>query len=426
MSEHPVSLNLARADLAGARVEGHCEPAFQGVLAAFVENFERDVEIGASLAIEVAGRRVIDVWGGWADPESRAPWRENSMGVVFSNTKPATALCAHALVDAGALDLDRPVAYYWPEYAAAGKQHTTVRMLLDHSAGLPALRDALPDGAAFDWAQMTERLAREAPFWAPGTRVGYHGLTFGWLVGEVVRRVAGVSLGDCFRERFAEPLGLDFWIGLPESEEPRVVRIVPAKPAAQPRNAFERAVAEEPDSVTALYFRNTGGWRPSGFNSRRGHAAQLGAAGGITHARALARLYGALALDDGRVLSPATLARATAVSSATHEDVCLRVPTRFAAGFMRQMDNAARGLDSARFGRDAFGHVGAGGSLAFASPRLRLGFGYTMNHMGPGVLLNARADRLLRAVHTALGSDEFDIPDPLRAGAAHLTTTRRP
>lgn len=410
MPLHSVQLPIAAPALAGAQVMGHVAPAFRGVLDAFVHNFEHDVELGASLAIEVDGERVVDLWGGFADPEARTPWQQDTVGVVFSNTKPATALCAHLLADARALDLDRPVAHYWPAFAAAGKQAITVRMLLDHSAGLPALREALPDGAAFDWEQMTERLAREAPFWAPGTRVGYHGLTFGWLVGEVVRRVAGASLGDFFRERIAEPLGLDFWIGLPESVEARVARIVPARPAAQPRNAFERAVAEEPESVTALYFRNTGGWRPSGFNSRRGHAAQIGAAGGITHARALARLYGALALDDGRLLSPAALSRATEVSSATHEDVCLRVPTRFGAGFMRQMDNRARGLDSARFGRDAFGHVGAGGSLAFASPRLRLGFGYTMNHMGPGVLLNARADRLVRAVYAALGSSEFTDP----------------
>ncbi len=414
MEQQRIDLAIARPDLAGARIAGHCDPAFLRVLDAFVQNFERDVELGASLAIEVDGRRVVDLWGGWADAAARTPWREDTIGVVFSNTKPATALCAHLLADAGVLDLDLPVARYWPEFAAAGKQAITVRMLLDHSAGLPALREPLPDGTAFDWDAMTGRLAREAPFWAPGTRVGYHGLTFGWLVGELVCRVAGSSLGDFFRERIAEPLALDFWIGLPEEHERRVARIVPAPAAAQPRNAFERAVAEEPDSATALYFRNTGGWRPSGFNARRGHAAQLGAAGGITNARALARLYGTLALDDGRLLRPATLARATAVSSATHEDVCLRVPTRFAAGFMRQMDNRGRGLDSACFGRDAYGHVGAGGSLAFASPRLRLGFAYTMNQMGPGVLLNARADRLVRAVHAALGSDELQQPVPPR------------
>ncbi|XRC92523.1 serine hydrolase [Ottowia sp. VDI28] len=204
----------------------------------------------------------------------------------------------------------------------------------------------------------------------------------------------------------AVPLGIDFWIGLPESEEPRVATIVPARPGDGPRNAFERAVANEPDSISNLYFRNTGGWRPSGFNSRRGHAAEIGAAGGITNARSLARMYSALSLGGERrgvrVIGEETLMRASEVSSATNEDLCLLVPTRFAAGFMRSMDNRARGLDSANFGRDAFGHVGAGGSLGFASPRQRIGFGYTMNHMGAGVLLNSRAHRLTQALYGVL------------------------
>ena len=405
-----IDVPLKHPELVGARVAGFCEPAWRPVLDAFIENFEGGEELGASLAIERHGRCVVDVWGGFADGAARTPWRHDSIGVVFSNTKPATALCMHRLVDAGAIDIDRPVADYWPAFATAGKGGITVRMLLDHSAGLPALRERLPDGAAFDWEAMTDRLAREMPFWEPGTRVGYHGLTFGWLVGEVVRRVGGESLGRFFRREIGEPLGLDFWIGLPESEEPRVAPIVPPPAAAQPRNAFERAIAHEPDSVSALYFRNTGGWRPSGFNSRRGHAAEIGAAGGIANGRALARLYGTLATSGARdgyqLLRPGTLRRATAVSSATHVDVCLRVPTRFGAGFMRQMDNRARGLDSAAFGDDAFGHVGAGGSLGFASPRDGIGFGYTMNRMGPGVLLNERADRLLHALQRVLRDDE--------------------
>lgn len=414
---HQVATQVEASLAFTASITGHCEPAFRGVLEAFTQNFTQDVEHGASVAVEIDGRRVVDLWGGFADLAARRPWEQDTVGVVFSNTKPATALCAHLLVQSGDLDLDRAVAHYWPAFGAEGKGDTTVRMLLDHSAGLPALRETLPDGAAFDWEAMTTRLAAQAPFWAPGTRVGYHGLTFGWLVGEVVRRVAGLSLGDFFQQRIASPLGLDFWIGLPDSEEARVAPIVPAAPSATPRNAFERALVHEPDSVSALYFRNTGGWRPSGFNARRGHAAQLGAAGGITNARSLARLYGTLAMggarDGVRLLDAVTLSRATEVSSATHEDICLRVPTRFAAGFMRQMDNRARGLDSLCIGRDAFGHAGAGGSLGFASPHRRLGFGYTMNHMGAGVLLNQRADRLVRAVHAALDQAPFDdLPSP--------------
>jgi CubicO group peptidase (beta-lactamase class C family) len=406
MPKHNINVGLTRLDLSGMYVQGYCAPRFQPVLDAFVENFNVDVEHGASLAIELDGETVVDVWGGCADVSTQRPWEHDTVGVVFSNTKAATALCAHILADQGELNIDQRVSHYWPEFAAQGKGDITVRMLLDHTAGVPALREMLPDGAVFDWAEMTQRLAAEAPYWKPGTSVGYHGLTFGWLVGEVVRRVAQQSLGSFFQERVASPLGIDFWIGLPESEESRVAPIVPAKPAEQPRNAFERAIATEPESISNLYFRNTGGWRPSGFNSRRGHAAEIGAAGGITHARALAGMYSALALGGERhgvrIIKRETLDAASEVSSATNEDLCLLVPTRFAAGFMRSMDNRARGLDSAVFGRDAFGHVGAGGSLGFASAQHRIGFGYTMNHMGAGVLLNSRANRLTEALYRVL------------------------
>ncbi len=417
MQQNNVSVALRRADLRGAQVEGYCAPDFRPLLDAFVENFESDDELGASLAIEIAGETVVDVWGGVADARTMRPWQRDTIGVVFSNTKAATALCVHLLQDEGLLDIDQPVSHYWPEFAQQGKGDVTVRMLLDHSAGLPALRDALPDGAAFDWGQMTERLAAEAPFWRPGTSVGYHGLTFGWLVGEVVRRVSEVSLGRFFRQRVAEPLGMDFWIGLPEAEEPRVAPIVPAPPAPQPRNRFEQAVGSDPQSISARYFRNTGGWRPSGFNSRTGHAAEIGAAGGIANARALARMYSALAQGGEyagrRLLGRDTLMRAAEVSSATNEDLCLLVPTRFAAGFMRSMNNQRRGMDSASFGRDAFGHVGAGGSLGFAAPSHQLGFGYSMNRMGPGVLLNSRAERLLSALYAILGPQASARGQPL-------------
>lgn len=406
MKTHNVNIALTRPDLSGAHVFGYCAPRFLPVLDAFVENFNVDVEQGASLAVELDGETVIDVWGGFADLSAQRLWEQDTIGVVFSNTKAATALCAHILADNGELDIEQRVAHYWPEFAVQGKGDITVRMLLDHTAGIPALREMLPDGAVFDWTEMTTRLAAEAPYWKPGTSVGYHGLTFGWLVGEVVRRVAGQSLGCFFQDRVAKPLGMDFWIGLPEREESRTATIVPAKPADQPRNAFERAIATEPESISNLYFRNTGGWRPSGFNARRGHAAEIGAAGGITNARSLARMYSALALGGEhsgvKVIGHETLDVAREVSSATNQDLCLLVPTRFAAGFMRSMDNRRRGLDSAVFGRDAFGHVGAGGSLGFASIQHRIGFGYTMNHMGSGVLLNSRANRLTQALYSVL------------------------
>jgi CubicO group peptidase (beta-lactamase class C family) len=390
----------------GHVVAGWCVPRFEAVRDAFLGNFADSDELGASLAIEIDGKVVVDLWGGYADAKLRTPWTCDTMSVVFSNTKPATALCAHLLAQDGLLDLDRPVCDYWPAFGDSARRTITPRMFLDHSAGLPALREPLPDGTVFDWEAMVERLEREAPFWEPGSRVGYHGLTFGWLVGELVRRVAGVSVGDFFAQRIAAPLGLDFWIGLPQEQEGRVATIVPASPATTPRNAFEAAVMAQPDSIPALYSRNTGGWRPNGFNTRAGHAAQIPAANGITHARSLARLYGTLAMDGARgdlqLLCPQQLKAAVEISSATHSDACLRVPTRFAAGFMRSMDNRTRGGDSAVMGSDAFGHAGAGGSLAFASPRHRMSFAYTMNRMGSGVLLNERAERLVAAVYRSL------------------------
>lgn len=390
----------------GHEVHGFCAPGFERVRDAFLQNFIDGDELGASLAIEIAGQPVLDLWGGYADAARSQPWQQDSVSVVFSNTKPATALCAHLLAQDGLLDLDRPVHHYWPEFGDSARRAITTRMFLDHSAGLPALREKLPDGAAFEWDTMVALLGREPPFWQPGTRVGYHGLTYGWLVGEIVRRVAGISVGEFFAQRIAAPLQLDFWIGLPAEQEHRVAAIVPGVPAAQPRNAFEAAIANEPDSIAAQYFRNTGGWRPSGFNSRAGHAAQIPAANGITNARHLARLYGTLAMggvrDGWRLIDAERLAKATEITSATHLDACLQVPTRFGGGFMRQMDNRGCDLDSILLGTDGFGHAGAGGSVAFASPRRRMGFAYTMNRMGAGVLLNNRAERLITATDQAL------------------------
>ncbi|MFD4839563.1 serine hydrolase domain-containing protein [Achromobacter sp. NPDC058515] len=393
---------------AGVAIHGHCDPIFEPVREAFARNFQDAGELGAAVAVEIDGRPAIDLWAGWADAERRRPWERDTVCIVFSNTKPATALCAHMLAEAGELDLDAPVARYWPEFAAAGKGGVTARMLLNHTAGLPALREPLPADAAFDWDGMTDRLARAAPFWAPGSRVAYHGLTYGWLVGELVRRLGGCMPGEFFRRHVAQPLALDFWIGLPASVEARVAPIVPPAAPQAPLSPFERSLQDEPDSPTALYARNTGGWRPAGFNSRAGHAAGLCAAGGIGNARSLARLYGTLAAggarDGVRLLREDTLAAATALSAQTGDDACLRVPTRFASGFMRQMDNRARGLDSACFGAQAFGHTGAGGSLAFAWPERRLAFAYTMNRLGRSVLLDDRAHRLVQAVHAAIGA----------------------
>ena len=404
--------------MSAGMTQGTCRPGFERVAEAFEKNLKEKGEIGASVCLTVGGETVVDLWGGVADPKTQAAWTRDTVSIVFSCTKGATALCAHVLASRGDLDLDAPVAELWPEFAQAGKERVTTRMMLDHSSAVPAVRAKVKDDGPYDWAYMTERLAAEVPFWEPGTRNGYHGFTFGWTVGEMVRRASGKSLGTFFREEIAGPLGLDFWIGLPEEIEPRVAPIVAhVYKAADAVTPFMRDLATNKESVAALFYFNNGAWRSGGANTRAGHAAEIGAANGITNARGLAGMYAPLANGGGDLVDATTLARMAEVSMATHDDATLRIPTRFALGFMKSMDNRRRSLaaklwgedcDSVILGSAAFGHVGAGGSLGFADPVAGLSFGYTMNRMGPGLLMNERGQSLVDAAYLSLGYKNKD------------------
>ncbi|MGH7962839.1 MAG: serine hydrolase domain-containing protein, partial [Candidatus Binatia bacterium] len=371
-------------------VQGSCDPKFQSVRQEFERNFRERGEVGASVCVTVQGKTVVDLWGGVTRTDTQAPWTEETVSVVFSSTKGATALCAHILASRGQLDLDAPVAKYWPEFAQAGKAQIPFKMLLNHQAGLPAVRAPLPQGAYANWELMVNTLAKEEPFWEPGTRNGYHALTMGWLLGEVVRRVSGKSLGTFFQDEIAKPLGLDFWIGLPEDKEPRVAPMIAAQP--DPDNLFFREMAN-PGSLQSLVLLNSGGYMGAApeYDCRAAHAAEIGAAGGITNARGLAGMYAPLAcggkLKGVELVSPDALARMAAVSSATGRDAVLVMPTRFALGFMKSMDNRKEPVgvqDSVLISEAAFGHVGAGGSFGFADPVAGMSFGYTMTKMGPG------------------------------------------
>ncbi len=401
----------------GLAIEGHVASGFEPVAQQFMENFRSRGELGGAVCVTVDGTTKVDLWGGVADGKSGRAWDRDTVSTVFSCTKGATALCAHVLASRGQLDIDAPVTEVWPEFAQQGKERVTTRMMLDHSSAVPALREAVKPDGPYDWTYMTERLAAEVPFWEPGTRNGYHGFTFGWTVGEMVRRVSGKSLGTFFRDEIAKPLGLDFWIGLPEEIEPRVAPIVPyVYAASEAKTPFMTALAKEPKSIPSLFYFNNGRWRTGGANSREGHAAEIGAANGITNARGLAGMYAPLAnggaLGGVTLVDATTLARMGEVSMATHFDATLYIPTRFALGFMKSMDNRKRSIaatlwgedcDSAILGPQAFGHVGAGGSLGFADPACGLSFGYSMSKMGPGLLLNARGQSLVDATYRALG-----------------------
>lgn len=391
-----------------ASVKGFCRPGYEPVLSAFKDNFERLEEVGATVCVNVEGETVVDLYGGHTDESKKTEWGEDTLSIIFSCTKAATALCAHLLIDRGDLELDAPVGKYWPEFAKAGKKDATVRMMLNHSVGLPAFREPLKAGAYYDWDYMVQCLEKEEPFWTPGTRNGYHMVSFGWTVGELVRRVASQSLGQFFSAEIAQPLGLDFWIGLPEEKEPRVSHMIQFLPGPDgPLTDFLVALLNDPKSISSLSFLNSGGYA---VDSREAHAAEIGGAGGIANARALTGMYVPLANHgegrQGRLLNDQTINRMGQVSMATMYDATLLMPTRFGLGFMVTMDNRHRphgNIESALLGQNAFGHVGAGGSLGFADPECNLAFAYTMNKMGAGLLLNERGQSLVDATYSALG-----------------------
>lgn len=384
-----------------ANLHGTCAPRFARVRDAFAENFSARDELGAAVCITLDGIPVVDLWGGHVDKERTRPWQSDTLVNVFSTTKGWTATCALRLVDQGKLDLDAPIARYWPEFAAAGKEQIPVWWLLDHRAGLPALRELLPPEALFDWGAMTRALAAEAPWWPPGTKHGYHPYTFGWLVGEVIRRVSGRMPGVYFREEIAGPLGLDAHIGIGPSEDGRIARLRPGRSEPSEGPSLFQRLAAEPTSMAAKAFANPPSMvAPGVTSSREWRSAELPAVNGHATARAIARLYGALALggtlDGVRVLSPESVALAGR-ERVRGQDAVLGVSTRFGAGFMLSQPGNRMGPNEG-----TFGHPGAGGSLGFADPVARLGFGYTTCRMGTQILLDPRAQALIDALYSAL------------------------
>jgi CubicO group peptidase (beta-lactamase class C family) len=399
-------------------VEGTCDRRFAVVREEFERNLAERGEVGASVCVTVDGETVADLWGGMADPAAGRSWERDTIGVVWSCTKGAVALCAHILVSRGELDLDAPVTEYWPEFGKGGKEHVTVRVLLSHQAGLAAIREPVPEGGLCDWDLVVELLAAQEPLWEPGTRQGYHALTYGHLVGEIVRRITGRSLGAFFRDEVAGPLDLDFWIGLPAEHEPRVARTIPAElpgPGDTVPDFYIQAMTD-PTSIPALVLMNSGGLMlPGAMDAHDVYAAEIPAVNGVANARALAGMYRPLALggavDGVRLVDEAALAEASRVASATSVDATLAVPTRWGLGFMKSMDNRTLpgGIeDSVLLSEEAFGHAGMGGSLGFADPMARLSFGYSMNKQGGGLGVNRRGQALVDAVYRTLGYRQPD------------------
>jgi CubicO group peptidase (beta-lactamase class C family) len=377
-----------------ATIDGWCDRAFADMRAEFERNFRERGELGAAVCVTLDGIVVADLWGGWTDAEQRQPWAADTLVNVFSVGKGLLSVCAARLAGLGSLDPDAPVTRYWPEFGAAGKDRVTVRQVLSHQAGLPALRQPLPAGSALDWPLMTSLLAAEEPWWEPGTGHGYHVNTFGYLGGELIRRISGRTVGEYLRREVAGPLGADVHIGLPAAEHGRVAEFCwPQREAATaaagggpvPDHQMAMNAYFNPPDFSGAGVVNTAAWRSAQIPSANAHASAAG----------ISRVYTALAAGGAGVVTGAALAAATQ-EQVYGEDQVLGRPSRFGLGF--QLTHPERQLGN---GPRCFGHFGAGGSVGFCDPDARLAFGYVTSQMGPR-WRNPRNKALIDACYACL------------------------
>lgn len=379
--------------MADGAVQGLVHDKYAGARAAFEANLDSGADIGASFCATVEGETVVDLWGGFADEARTRPWQRDTIVNVYSTTKTMTALTALLLADRGELDFDAPVARYWPQFAAGGKEAVKVSHLMSHSAGLSGWKEPLVKEDLYDWDKVTALLAAQAPFWEPGTAPGYHALTQGYLVGEVVRRITGKSLGTVFREEIAEPLGADFHIGLPASEDARVAELIAPPPAeaglgAGPRSELQANMSDNPPLEVAE--TRTRAWR----------GAEIPAAGGTGNARSVAEVQSLLAnggvAKGKQILSEAGCRKALELQI-EGPDLILGIPARFGMGF--GLAGGAVPLPNP----NTIYWGGYGGSLVIIDMDARTTFAYAMNKMAGTTTGDMRAFSLAMAMWEALG-----------------------
>lgn len=373
-------------------VEGQVAPGFEAVREAFAANLASGEDVGASFCATRDGEVVVDLWGGHADEARTRPWTRDTIVNVYSTTKTMTALTALLLADRGELDFDAPVARYWPEFAANGKAGVKVRQLMSHSSGLSGWKEKISKHDLYDWEKVTSLLAAQAPFWEPGTAPGYHAITQGYLVGEVVRRIAGKSLGTVFREEIADPLGADFHIGLPASADHRVADLIPPPPGT--------AVGDGEQTELQANMSLNPGVDVGETRTRAWRGAEIPAAGGTGNARSIAQVHAILAnggLAQGRRFMSEAGCRKALELQIEGDDLILGMPARYGMGF-----GLAGGVlplpnpNSLYWG-------GYGGSLAIIDIDARTSFGYAMNRMAPTTTGDMRALGLAMAMWQALG-----------------------
>jgi CubicO group peptidase (beta-lactamase class C family) len=388
-------------------VEGTVAAGFEPVRDAFADNFVSYNDKGASFALYVDGELKVDLWGGVADVNTGRPWTEDTLVLVYSATKGATSTVCLRLAQLGRLDLDALVTDYWPEFGQAGKENTTVRMLLRHQAGLPLLEQTLTREELLAASPVVRALEAQKPIWEPGRGYGYHALTFGWLMGELILRATGETLGTVFAREVADPLNLDLFIGLPESEDDRVAPLVAAPPPdpealaaiTDPEVKERLKIMSDPNSFFARVLTTNGALpTPNAdvWNEHRVWRVEQPAANAITNGRALAKLYASCVgeVDGVRILNDATLDDAL-VEQGAGPDRVLTMPGRHGTGFQ---------LSDELLSPASFGHRGAGGALGFGDREAKVGFGYAQNQLG-GEITGEQPRRigLIKAVRKCLG-----------------------
>jgi CubicO group peptidase (beta-lactamase class C family) len=392
-------------------IHGWTAEGFAGVRDAFQANFDNGTEVGAAFSAYHKGQKVVDLWGGVADQQTGTPWEEDTIILVFSTTKGMTAICANKLAQEGRLDVEAPAATYWPEFARNGKDDITVAHLLSHQAGLAWVDGEMTLEEVYSWEPVIEALQDQKPHWEPGTQHGYHATTYGWLVGEVIRRVVGTSVGTYLRNEIAGPLDLDLWIGLPVSEDHRAARLISMFPPGMTvddlknvsdDNPIAQLIAQflGPDTMLGKALFAPGGafkdWED--FNSTALRAAEIPAANGVCDARSLARLYAACVseVDGIRILTPEQVKAATVRRTEGPNTILMDMDIQFGLGFMVSSSLMTLG------GPNSFGHFGAGGSVGWADPDAELAFGYVMNRMDLGLAGDLRSFNLVNACYAAL------------------------
>ena len=383
-----------------SKVSGYCDPAFAKVGEIFSQAIESEYELGASLAIEHKGKMVVNMFGGHKDLQRAKPWEQNTIVNVFSVTKGVTAICIARLIDEGRLDVDKKVSFYWPEYGCNGKEDTKVSDLLCHRAGMFGFQDGMPSGSWQHWENFSTALAAQKPFKKPGSAQGYHALTYGWLVGEIIRRVDGRSTGQYFKEEIAEPFGIDFQIGLNENEFDRCADMImqldhgKASPLELikyvPKFILPKRFWDLKDSIEGGDFKKAFASRIEdevGYhNSADWRMAEVPSANGHGTAESLAKLYGILSnggqRDDYSIMKPETLAYATTPLSTGPDSVLFGSGITFGLGFELGKASIPAGMSFApKFIKGMFGHAGVGGAVSFGDASNQVGFGFVCNKM---------------------------------------------